>query len=99
MVKLLLCLFCAFAIGVAMLELRQQELELKHRAAKFQEEIEGQQAKLWGQQLQIAIYTAPNAIAKTIGQHALELVPESNAGVEEATGEKTGTAERDGGGF
>jgi len=80
MLKMLLCLGCALAISVAMLELRQQELELKHRAAKLQEEIEGQQAKLWGQQLQIAIYTAPNALAKTINQHSLELVPEGKAG-------------------
>jgi hypothetical protein len=80
MLKLLLCLGCALAIAVAMLELRQQELELKHRAAKLQEEIEGQQAKLWSQQLQIAIYTAPNALTKTVSQHELDLVHEGNAG-------------------
>jgi len=79
MVKLLLALLCSFAIAVAMLELRQQELELKHHAAKLQDEIESHQAKLWSQQLQIAIYTAPNAIAKTIGLHALDLVPEGTS--------------------
>jgi cell division protein FtsL len=76
MTKLLLCLFCAFALAVATIQLRQQELELKNRAAKLQQDIEGQQAKLWSQQLQIATYTAPNVISKTVGRQGLDLVPE-----------------------
>ncbi len=76
MLKLLLCLGCSVTIAVTMLQLRQQELELRHRAARLQEQIEAQQTKLWNQQLQIAIYTAPNALTKTLAQHNLDLVPE-----------------------
>lgn len=76
MVKLIVCLFCAFAVAVATLQLRQQQLELKHRTSTLQKQIENQQATLWNQQLQIAIYTAPNAIRTTVGQD-LDLVPES----------------------
>jgi len=97
MVKLLLCLGCGMAIAVAMLELRQQELELKHRSARLQEQIEGQQAKLWNQQLQIAIYTAPSALAKTVGQHQLELVPEGKLG-EAGVADANSGDDRDGGG-
>lgn len=77
MAKLLLCLACACAIGIAMLELRRQERTLKHQAAKLQEEIGSQQGKLWNQQLQISLQTAPNAIAHTVGQHDLKLAPEA----------------------
>jgi hypothetical protein len=77
MTKLLLCLVCAFALGAAMLQLRQQELELRYRSAWYQEQIEARQGKIWNQQLQIATYTSPSALAKTIGPE-LELVPASN---------------------
>jgi cell division protein FtsL len=97
MIKLLLCLFCAFALAAAMIQLRQQELELKHRSARIQQEIEGQQAKLWGQQLQIATYTAPNVISKTVGQHGLELVPEKLPAQSAKTDSRQGPT--DGGGL
>jgi hypothetical protein len=60
-----------------MLHLRQQRLELNHQANLLHNQIEAQQARLWNQQLQIAVYTAPNAISKTVGDHALRLVPQS----------------------
>jgi cell division protein FtsL len=75
MLKLLICLVCAVLIAVAMLHLRQQRLELDHQANLLHNQIEAQQAKLWNQQLQIAVYTAPNAISKTVGDHSLKLVP------------------------
>jgi hypothetical protein len=75
MVKLALCLACAFLIGIATLQMRQQELELRHRAATLQQKIQSSQARLWRQQLEIGVYTAPNAMSKTIGQHQLELQP------------------------
>lgn len=77
MLKLLLCLVCALAVALAMLQLRQQELEFKHQAADLQKQIESRQGKLWNQQLQIAIHTAPNALTHTIGSD-IELVPETN---------------------
>ena len=77
MLKLLLCLFCALFLAVVTLQLRQQRLELNHQANKLHNQIEGQQAKLWNQQLQIAVYTAPNAISKTVGDRDLKLVPQS----------------------
>lgn len=77
MLKLILCLSCGVAIAVAMLHLRQQRLELNYQSNRLHNQIEAQQAKLWNQQLQIAVYTAPNAITQTVGSHELNLVPQS----------------------
>src|SRR3954462_6871973 len=77
MLKLLLCLLSSVAIAIVMLHLRQQRLELNHQANLLHNQIEAQQARLWNQQLQIAVYTAPNAISKTVGDHSLKLVPQS----------------------
>jgi hypothetical protein len=76
MLKLVLCILCAFVIGLTTLQLRQQELELRHLAAAMEKKIESQQARLWNQQVQIACYTAPNALTTTVG-HDLDLVPEA----------------------
>ena len=75
MLKLLLCLSTSLAIAVLVLQLRQQRLELNYQANKLHNQIEDQQSNLWNQQLQIAMYTAPNAIARTVGEHALNMVP------------------------
>ena len=77
MLKLILCLIFAVAIAAVMLQLRQQRLELNHQANILHNRIEAQQARLWSQQLQIAVYTAPNAISKTVGDKNLKLVPQS----------------------
>jgi cell division protein FtsL len=79
MLKLLLCLIAAFLTAIVVLELRQQRLNLNFQANRLHNEIEKRQAKLWSQQLQIAGYTAPNAIAKTIGNTKLELTPQGSA--------------------
>jgi hypothetical protein len=78
MLKLMLCLVCAFVIGMITLQLRQQQLELRHQATDLQHKIQTKQSKLWRQQVEIAIYTAPNAVAKSISGHDLDLVPERN---------------------
>jgi hypothetical protein len=75
MVKLLLCIFFGLALAVVMLQLRQQRMELSHQNNVLHNQIESTQAKLWSQQLQIAVYTAPNAIEHTVGSHALKMVP------------------------
>jgi cell division protein FtsL len=77
MLKLTLCLVAAVLLAVLLLQLRQQRLELDHQANLLHNQIESQQAKLWSQQLQIAVYTAPNAISKTVGERDLKLVPQS----------------------
>ena len=77
MLKLILCLFCAVAIAVVLLQLRQQRLELNHQANQLHNQIDSQQARLWSQQLDIALYTAPNAISKTVEGKDLRLVPQS----------------------
>jgi cell division protein FtsL len=73
MIKLLICIFSALIIAVATLQLRQQRLELNYQTNQLHNQIEASQAHLWNQQLQIAIYTAPNAIAKTVGSQDLKL--------------------------
>jgi cell division protein FtsL len=80
MLKLLLCLTTGMLIAVCLLQLRQQRLELNYEGNKLHNAIESRQAKLWNQQLQIAVYTAPNAIQKTVGDHDLKLTPQSPAG-------------------
>ncbi len=77
MLKLCLCLFAALLIGVAVLQLRQQRLELNYQVNRLHTQIEDRQAKLWDQQLQIAVYTAPNAISRTVGQQQLDMVPQT----------------------
>jgi cell division protein FtsL len=77
MLKLLLCLLSILTVSAVMLELRQQHLNLSYQTNKLHNQIEARQAKLWNQQLQIAVNTAPNAIAKTVGDHAIKLAPRS----------------------
>lgn len=73
MVKLLICLFSALLIAAAMLELRQQRMNLGFEASQIHHDIQRAQVRLWNQQLQIGIYTAPNAIAQTVRQHQLNM--------------------------
>jgi hypothetical protein len=77
MLKLVLCLLSGLAISIALLQLRQQRLELNFQTNRLHGQIERQQGKLWDQQLQIAVYTAPNAISRTVGEQKLEMVPQS----------------------
>ena len=75
MLKLLLCIAFCVVLGITMLQLRQQRLELNFQTNRLHNQIRQSQAKLWNQQLQIAIYTAPNAITRTVGDHDLNMVP------------------------
>ena len=63
MLKLLLSLLCGSATAVALLELRQQRLDLTFETNKLHNQIEASQTQLWNQQLSIAVATAPNALA------------------------------------
>ncbi len=65
-------------MAVAVLQLRQQELEQRHQAATLQQKVQAHQAKLWQQQLEISVYTAPNAVTRTVEFHDLKLVPEAS---------------------
>ncbi len=78
MVKLLVCLLSGLVISIAQLQLRQQRLNLNYQANQLHNQIEAQQAKLWNQQMQISVYTAPNAIAQTVGALPVKMVPQSN---------------------
>lgn len=91
MLKIVLCLTCALIVGTAMLQMRQQQLELKHQAATLQQKIEKQQSKLWNQQVLIAMMTAPSAIKETIGDD-LDLVSSSDL-PEEAADWMSGSAD------
>ena len=77
MLKILLCLSTSMFLAVLILQLRQQKLELNHEVNQLHNSIESQQSKLWNQQLQIAVVTAPNAIAQTVHTHDLKMVPRS----------------------
>ncbi|MGH7179832.1 MAG: hypothetical protein ACREJC_20825 [Tepidisphaeraceae bacterium] len=77
MLKLLICLTSAVILAVLLLQLRQQRLELNFQVNRIHNQIENQQSRLWEQQLQIAVVTAPNAIAKTVGEQKLKMVPQT----------------------
>jgi cell division protein FtsL len=77
MLKLLLCVFGAAVLAALVLQLRQQRQELGHQNSRLHDQIKDQQAKLWNQQLQIAVYTAPNAITQTVNTHDLKMVPQA----------------------
>jgi len=85
MIKLLICIFSAFTLAVVMLQLRQQRLELAYQTNQLHNEIEASQARLWNQQLQIAIYTAPNAISQTVGNLDIKLAPPTTRPAENQT--------------
>jgi hypothetical protein len=74
MLKMLICLTSAVVLGGMTLQLRQQRMELGHDTSQLNDRINAQQAKLWSQQLQIAVYTAPNAIQQTVRAHDLKMV-------------------------
>jgi hypothetical protein len=78
MLKLLICLLSAAFLGFFMLQLRHQQLELGYETAALHERIKNQQGKLWNQQLQIAVYTAPNAIERTVKDGRIDMVPQFN---------------------
>jgi cell division protein FtsL len=77
MLKLLLCVITAAILAALVLQLRQQRQELGYQNSRLHDQIKDQQSKLWNQQLQIAVYTAPNAITKTVDTHDLKMVPQS----------------------
>jgi hypothetical protein len=64
----------ALCMGIALLQIRQQRMELNYQCNQLHGQIEAQQARLWSQQLSIAVATAPNAIGKTVENSALHMV-------------------------
>jgi hypothetical protein len=78
MLKLLLCIVCSTALAIAVLELRQQKMELLHQCSTLHSEMEEIQLKLWNQQLQIASATAPLTIRQTVQNYKLSLVPSNS---------------------
>ena len=77
MLKLLLCVLSIAVLAALVLQLRQQRQELGYQNSRLHDQIKDQQARLWNQQLQIAICTAPNAITRTVDTHDLKMVPRS----------------------
>ncbi len=77
MLKLLLCVISAAVLAALVLQMRQQRQELGYQNSRLHDEIKARQSKLWNQQLQIAVYTAPNAITQTVNTHDLKMVPQA----------------------
>jgi cell division protein FtsL len=75
MLKLLTCITAALLIAGSLLHLRHQRTEINYRLNQNHKRLQNLQIELWNQQLQVAIYTAPNAIERTVGGHDLNLVP------------------------
>ena len=76
MLKLLLCVLSLSVVAALVLQLRQQRQELGYQNSRLHDQIKAQQGKLWNQQLQIAVYTAPNSIRQTVSNHDLKMVPQ-----------------------
>jgi len=66
MAKLLLCLLGGLATAAVLLQLRQEHLNLTFQTNELHSQIQATQAQLWNQQLNIAVCTAPNAIAANL---------------------------------
>ncbi len=81
MIKLLLCLGSGVVLAVALLQLRQQRLELAHQQTDLHDQIKSQESRLWNQQLQIAVYTGPNAMTQTMNSRHFKMASESNSPV------------------
>jgi cell division protein FtsL len=77
MLKLLICLISGLIIAVLTLQLRQQRMEVNYQTSRLHNQIHAEQARLWNQQIQIAVATAPNAISQTVDYHALNMIPRS----------------------
>jgi len=77
MIKLLLCLGSSLLLAIVVLQLRQQRLDLNYQVNRLHNKIEAQQGRLWSQQLQIAIVTAPNAIQNTVQSQDLKMIPQT----------------------
>ncbi len=75
MLKIVICLLSAVVVAAVLLELRQQRMDLAYDCSQLHKRIEQAQIKLWNQQLQIGVYTAPNAIESSIWSHKLDLTP------------------------
>ena len=77
MIKLLICTLTAAVLAACVLQLRQQRLQVNYQMSELHEQIRDQQSRLWNQQLQIAVYTAPNAITQTVKNNDLKMVPQA----------------------
>ena len=69
------------ALALAMLQLREQRLEWEHQRTELHNQIKNQQARLWNQQLQIAVHTGPSAVSQTVTSHHLKMVSSSDSPV------------------
>ncbi|HEY1685560.1 MAG TPA: hypothetical protein VGG19_12410 [Tepidisphaeraceae bacterium] len=85
MIKIAIGLVSALVLGLVLLQLRAQNLDLSHDCDRLHNQIESQQAKLWNQQLQIATMTGPSAVEKTIADQDLKLVPRATTQPSNAT--------------
>ncbi|MGF1633117.1 MAG: hypothetical protein ACFCVE_04650 [Phycisphaerae bacterium] len=94
MLKLLLCILAFLATGICLLQLRQQRMDLTYRNTQLHQEISQSQAALWHQQLQIAAFTAPNAIEASVDAASLNMVPRTRAAQAAADERRTPTTPR-----
>jgi cell division protein FtsL len=81
--KLLLVILSALLTAVCLLQLRQQKVILNHQTQELHRKINDSQAELWNQQLQVAAYTAPNAITATVNALDVPLVPDAPVELED----------------
>ena len=77
MVRLLLCIVVGAGIGLTLLMLRQQRLELQYEANQLHDRMLEMQRQLWRQQVQIAAATAPEALETVLASHRLDTQPEN----------------------
>lgn len=93
MLKLIICIFSAIAIALAMLHLQHQKMVLNYRTNQAHKSLQNLQIELWNQQLQVAIDTAPNAIERTVGSHKIELKTAAPSEPVQSSTNHTGDAE------
>jgi cell division protein FtsL len=67
-VFLSLVILAMLGIGMSLLHLRHQRMQILHQTADLHSELQKSQRTLWQQQLDIAAYTSPETLNILVGQ-------------------------------
>jgi hypothetical protein len=75
MLKLMMVCIFIFLTAMALLQLRQQRMNVNFQMSRLHREVDQAQGRLWNQQMELARLTAPPAIRRTVGKVRLEMTP------------------------
>ncbi|WP_432799411.1 hypothetical protein [Poriferisphaera sp. WC338] len=73
--RLLVAIICAAAIGIGLLALRQQRLEMMHEMTRLHSEMDVIRRDIWEKQVKIAEKTDPQSLKEASARANLVLEP------------------------